>query len=180
MNCAIRFSAFYLLKIFKECESYAFGFKNNAIGLKEMQKLDLTLPAGNHDVNVGPWGPFSKQYEGAALVLNKNKGQLLQLAISLAQTNPLKRVHLDARKGYGGSQHYVVRDNPIHTCQAASDYSFWSYRITLDGLNKKYAYVEFVPIDDDSLVLSVRFVNENEKEACFAVDVGISEDLHKP
>jgi len=145
-----------------------------------MQKLDLTLAKGNHDINVGPWGPFSKQYEGAALALNKKKGRLLQLAVSLALTNPLKRIHLDAQRGYGGSQHYVLRDNPIHTWQAACDYSFWSYRITIEGLSKKYAYVEFVPIDKDTLTIALRFINETDKEAVFAADLGISEDIHKP
>ncbi len=106
---------------------------------------------------MGIWGPYSKKYSGISRITDheSQKGVRFDCVVSPAIENADSRVP------------NVTVPTGIHPWEAASDYSFYSYRCDLEWKDRVYADVSFTKLSKESVLIRTEFFNNTEmKQIC--------------
>ena len=106
---------------------------------------------------MGVWGPYSKKYSGISRITDHEteKGVRFDCVVSPAIENADSRVP------------NVTVPVGVHPWEAASDYSFYSYRYDLEWKDRVYADVSFTKLGEDSVLIRTKFFNNTEiKQIC--------------
>ncbi len=110
----------------------------------------------NYDLSLPEWGPYSPRYAGGGLVVDKEKGYLMEFPVAVGYIN------------YPPSCIKVYPPTPsinITAWAANEEMDYWVWRFTMDDINRKlclakYALIEFVPVDKHSMVVCASFYKE--------------------
>lgn len=106
---------------------------------------------------MGVWGPYSKKYSGISRITDHKteKGVRFDCVVSPAIENADSRVP------------NVTVPVGVHPWEAASDYSFYSYRYDLEWKDRVYADVSFTRLTGESVLIRTKFFNNTEmKQIC--------------
>lgn len=106
---------------------------------------------------MGVWGPYSKKYSGISRITDHKteKGVRFDCVVSPAIENADSRVP------------NVTVPVGVHPWEAASDYSFYSYRYDLEWKDRVYADVSFTKLGEESVLIRTKFFNNTEmKQIC--------------
>lgn len=100
-----------------------------------------------HDVNVPPWGPYTKKYMGISHIADSAKG--LRFDLSVMPGFSRQKVLVPN----------VLYESGYYPWNASADLNFFSFREELEWKDKVYTDVSFAPFDDRSRIIRIACTN---------------------